>query len=325
MTLATRAPILARLVDLSPPLLLRSLFLTAASIVVAVYAIPAFRTRFLAYGSRATTPTGPTRRHPDASPAQSRPALLLAPVLDRLATYRVPHRWFNHFYLLSVLCSLFWAYQYFFHGPLLRLLVNKAAQADPRPANVPLARVHLAWLLMLAQGLRRLYESTYVSRPSSSTMWVTHWLLGLFFYANMSVAVWIEASQTLQATAPSAASLDVFLDPQALVGTALFHWASLEQHKAHAHLASLKKYTLPTEGAFRYIVCPHYTFECLIYLGLSIAAAPEGQWLNKTILCAMIFVAANLGVTAVGTREWYEAKFGKDAVGNRARMMPLIW
>ncbi|KAK8153670.1 hypothetical protein IWX90DRAFT_74306 [Phyllosticta citrichinensis] len=308
MTLATRAPILARL---EPLLLLRSLFLTAASIVVAVYAIPALRERFLAYGSRATTP-----RPASASP--------LAPVLDRLATYRVPHRWFNHFYLLSVLCSLFWAQQYFFHGPVLRLVLDNAA-ADPRAAHVPLARIHLAWLLMLAQGLRRLFESTCVSKPSSSSMWVTHWLLGLFFYAAMSVAVWIEASQTLQANHVSTGGLDVFLDPRALVGTALFHWASVQQHRAHAYLASLKKYTLPTDGAFDLVVCPHYSFECVLYFALAIVAAPEGQWINKTILCALIFVAANLGITAVGTREWYGAKFGKEAVGKRARMVPFVW
>ncbi|KAK7523869.1 3-oxo-5-alpha-steroid 4-dehydrogenase-domain-containing protein [Phyllosticta citriasiana] len=320
MTLATRAPFLARL---EPLLLLRSLFLTAASIVVAVYAIPALRERFLAYGSRATTPR-PAPRH--ASPKSATP---LAPVLDRLATYRVPHRWFNHFYLLSVLCSLFWAQQYFFHGPVLHLVVEHAA-ADPRPAQVPLARIHLAWLLMLAQGLRRLFESTCISKPSSSSsssssMWVTHWLLGLFFYAAMSVAVWIEASQTLQAGDPSAVGLDVFLDPQALVGTALFHWTSVQQHRAHAYLASLKKYTLPTGGAFDLVLCPHYSFECVIYLGLAIVAAPEQQWVNKTIICALIFVAANLGVTAVGTREWYEARFGKEAVGKRARMVPFVW
>lgn len=304
MTLATRAPIL------EPLLLLRSSFLTAASIVVAVYAIPALRERFLPYGSRATTP-----RPASASP--------LAPVLDGLATYRVPHRWFNHFYLLSVLCSLFWAQQYFFHGPVLRLVLDNAA--DPRPAHVPLARVHLAWLLMLAQGLRRLFESTCISKPSSSSMWVTHWLLGLFFYAAMSVAVWIEASPTLQPTRVPTAALDLFLDPRALVGTALFHWASLQQHRAHAYLASLKKYTVPTDGAFDLVVCPHYSFECVLYLGLAIVAAPEGQWVNKTISCALIFVAVNLGVTAAGTREWYEAKFGKAAVGKRARMVPFVW
>ncbi|KAK8167572.1 3-oxo-5-alpha-steroid 4-dehydrogenase-domain-containing protein [Phyllosticta citribraziliensis] len=181
---------------------------------------------------------------------------------------------------------------------------------------------------MLAQGLRRLFESTCISKPSSSSsssMWVTHWLLGLFFYAAMSVAVWIEASQTLQANHVSTPGLDVFLDPRALVGTALFHWASVQQHRAHAYLASLKKYTLPTDGAFDLVVCPHYSFECVLYFGLAIVAAPEGQWINKTILCALIFVAANLGVTAVGTREWYEAKFGKQAVGKRACMVPFVW
>jgi len=100
--------------------------------------------------------------------------------------------------------------------------------------------------------------------------------------------------------------------------------ASRQQQEAHKHLASLKKYTLPTQGLFSNIVCPHYTCECLIYVGLAAAAAPRGHVFNPTLLCALFFVVANLGATANNTKRWYVEKFGADKVP-RWRMIPFIF
>jgi hypothetical protein len=94
----------------------------------------------------------------------------------------------------------------------------------------------------------------------------------------------------------------------------IFILASGVQHDCHAYLASLKKYSVPEHPVFNRLVCPHYFVECLIYLAISIVAAPAGAMLNWTIVCALIFVAVNLGVTADGTREWYVQKFGPDSV-----------
>jgi 3-oxo-5-alpha-steroid 4-dehydrogenase 3 len=109
------------------------------------------------------------------------------------------------------------------------------------------------------------------------------------------------------------------------------------QHDCHAYLASLKKpqknakgemkteYRLPEHPAFNLSLTPHYFAECLIYLSLSILAAPKGSMLNWTLVSALVFVAVNLGVTANGTRTWYEEKFGRDAVKGRARMIPGLF
>ena len=53
----------------------------------------------------------------------------------------------------------------------------------------------LVWALMLIQGIRRLFECVVFAKRSSSQMWVGHWILGLVFYACMSVAVWVEGSR----------------------------------------------------------------------------------------------------------------------------------
>jgi len=55
-------------------------------------------------------------------------------------------------------------------------------------------QIWLVWALMFLQALRRLYEHLYVMRPSASTMWFVHWMLGLSFYLVLSVSIWIEGA-----------------------------------------------------------------------------------------------------------------------------------
>ena len=76
---------------------------------------------------------------------------------------------------------------------------------------------------------------------------------------------------------------------------------------------------------FQTLVCPHYTAECLVYLSLTIISAPQGAWINKTVFTALIFVSANLAVTATMSKEWYEQKFGKEAVAHKWKMIPLLY
>jgi 3-oxo-5-alpha-steroid 4-dehydrogenase 3 len=48
--------------------------------------------------------------------------------------------------------------------------------------------------MMFLQGARRVFEHATIIKPSKSSMWVVHWVLGLFFYLSISVAVWVEGS-----------------------------------------------------------------------------------------------------------------------------------
>jgi 3-oxo-5-alpha-steroid 4-dehydrogenase 3 len=105
----------------------------------------------------------------------------------------------------------------------------------------------------------------------------------------------------------------------------LFLYGSIAQHSCHTYLASLKKYSLPQGRLFRSIISPHYTSECLIYLGLAIVGAPRGQLLNKTIATALFFEVINLGITAETTRVWYSEKFGAKSIEGRWRMIPYVY
>lgn len=145
-------------------------------------------------------------------------------------------------------------------------------------------------------------------------MFFAHWILGLAFYLSINVAIWIEG--------PAKQRGHWLLLPAILTAHAL-------QHAYHAHLYRLrtqgKGYQLPSHPLFPNLLCPHYTCEVAIYALLSIMAAPEHYTVNWTLLCGTIFVATNLGVTAVGTKQWYIDQFGVEKVGPRKKMVPWIW
>lgn len=115
------------------------------------------------------------------------------------------------------------------------------------------------------------------------------------------------------------------LSPKAIIGIPIFILASGIQHDCHAYLASLPKYTLPIHPIFQSFICPHYTAECLLYLSLAFIAAPQGALINRTMFTAFVFVSANLTVTAATSKEWYERKFGKEAVAHRWIMVPGLY
>ena len=112
---------------------------------------------------------------------------------------------------------------------------------------------------------------------------------------------------------------------KAIIGIPVFILASGIQHDCHAYLASLPKYTLPVHPMFQNFICPHYTAECLIYLSLAFIAAPKDALINRTMFAAFVFASANLTVTAATSKEWYERKFGKDAVAHRWIMVPGVY
>lgn len=314
-----------------------------------MYAIPSFRDRFLSYGSRSSSsPRDNSRTVPsstskniasskDREPRRSNNAI--GQVLDHLATWQVPHSYFIHFYFLSVISSILWAHQLYTRGPAFRLIAQHAS--TPASASMSKAQVTISCTLMLIQGLRRLYESITFNASSSSRMWFAHWLLGLAFYAAMGIAVWLEGATSLLDGTYSQELFnkrDLFklVRISNIAALVLFVQASAGQHQAHKHLFELRTksrdaqdasspYSLPSHPLFRTTLTPHYACECLIYFSLCIVAAPAGALVNRTLLCALVFVAVNLGVTADGTREWYAERFGVEAVKGKARMIPKVW
>ncbi|KAI5465587.1 hypothetical protein BGZ63DRAFT_108491 [Mariannaea sp. PMI_226] len=307
------------LIQLAPSQWCQLFFLLSAGLIIVIQALPKdVRSALMNYGAR--RPPGADQKQ---AQSQSQSQTTIWALLAKLTEFgQVPHSWFLHFYIVSVSLSGFWAWQYIQKGSLMRSVV--LLQDRNGGPSMELGQVYVAWLLMAMQGLRRLYESLYVSKHGKSPMWVVHWALGLVYYTTMSLSVWIEGSGAIHESWVSLPQGKLLTSSMALP-VALYAMAFYKQNQCHQYLASLEKYTLPDDGWFRFIVCPHYTCECLLYLALSRVAAPPGQLFNKSILFGLIFVAVNLGATASGTKKWYAEKFGTDKVANRWCMVPFVF
>lgn len=334
------------LYSVSPAHLCQAGFTLASCAVLAVAVAPTRERKLLVnYGARSQGDSTTVAAAATAAVGQKDDDILLRSVRKLTSLGQVPHMWFFTFYATYILCALFWASQYLFNGRALRSIASW--QVELEPSGLANGHVTVAWCLMLLQAARRLYESWAFAKPSKSTMWIVHWVLGQLFYVGISVAIWIEGYGMLcpmdtipkslsSLTRPAGAILQNQLPSFTLDLTAgaifkvaiavpLFFFAWTSQYRCHEYLAGLRKYSLPDKGMFRHLISPHYTCECLIYLSLAIVAAPEGHLCNQTLLSALIFVAVNLGVTARGTRSWYVDKFGSDKVARKKVMIPFVY
>ncbi|KAJ5834874.1 3-oxo-5-alpha-steroid 4-dehydrogenase [Penicillium robsamsonii] len=301
---------------------LRAFFLLAAATTISISIPTSLRSRFLTYGPRATSASTSTSSAPPSTqnPSESKG------FLDHLATWQVPHSYFTHFYVASVLSSVFWVAQLLSRGVVFQAIASRVSE-DHQQHSMSLTQLVICCVLLAIQGSRRLWESFIFSKPSSSQMWFMHWLLGLGFYLAAGVAIWIEGSGSLLTEKLTIAHLQMTNAPslRTFFLIPLFLVASGLQHDSHHYLFSLKKYTLPEHPMFRGVVCPHYGAECIVYLSLALLAAPQGEWVNKTMLSCLAFVAVNLGLTARNTKQWYAQKFGEDSVQDWWFMIPYVY
>lgn len=314
---------------IKPESLLQTFYLLASVAVFSAYFTPAFHQRFLAYGARDTVDPALSKDKKSIAKTQQQRASSIDRLLDQVADIKVPHKWFTHFYVVSVVSSAFWAYQIMTRGSFYTFIESY----NPETGNPEKClRVAGCWFWLALQGVRRLYESLRLPQ-SSSKMWIGHYAIGIAFYLATGIAIWIEGIPALKSffawrdeSEGDGVTYTIWPVPLLDVFANICVWeAFYRQHMLHKHLASLKKYSLPTESEFQWIVAPHYTCECIIYCSLAFLSRPDGLWCNRTMATAFAFVVINLGVNADGIKKWMRSKFGDASVAAKWRMLPRIW
>ena len=113
-------------------------------------------------------------------------------ILDRIVTYQVPHSYFTHFYIVSIVSLVFWGFQIVTTGSAIRAIYDHKLPGR-YSGSMSMEQVNLLWTLMLIHSSRRLYECIYVAKPSSSTMPLSHYLVGILYYLGAGMSIWIEA------------------------------------------------------------------------------------------------------------------------------------
>lgn len=167
--------------------------------VLLLNSIPAVRSRYIIYGSRAIQvrkDDPPRSRRETSKSAEKHNANAtnnLEWFFERLGAIRVPHTWFQHFYLVSVLSSLFWGLQILAKGSAFETLCQ-SIEHNTQAKGMTTDQVVLSWSLVTTQGVRRLLETSLLARSSESKMWFIHWLVGIAFYLAIGIACWIEGA-----------------------------------------------------------------------------------------------------------------------------------
>lgn len=151
---------------------------------------------------------------------------------------------------------------------------------------------------------RRLIESIFIMPyDSKSKMHLLHLLMGLSFYIVTTYNFFLQA---------------VF--PTSNLWATGFIILNILQLISHAELGKLRKnwhehVPIPRRGIFKYLLCPHYLFELLLYSLFCLPFSSTSMRLN------FLFVATNLFSSSHDTIQWHRKNFGKD---DRYAIIPLI-
>lgn len=185
------------LMDSSPAHWVQTLFILASCFILTITVAPAAERKLLLnYGARRShddTATGGrisfAKDETKDSPIQT---------VRKLTSFgQVPHSWFFTYYVFYIFCAEAWAVQYFLDGPnLLGFLANRQVTFAPDAPAMSGSQISIIWVMMFLQAGRRLCECFVVMKPSKSTMWFVHWVVGLGYYLGVSVAIWVEGSGT---------------------------------------------------------------------------------------------------------------------------------
>jgi len=81
---------------------------------------------------------------------------------------------------------------------------------------------------------------------------------------------------------------------------------------------SERKYSIPSGGWFEFLVCPHYFFELISWLGMAILSTHWETYVVFFIMCCY------LGGRSARTRAWYAEKFPNFPLG-RKRIVPFVF
>jgi 3-oxo-5-alpha-steroid 4-dehydrogenase 3 len=226
----------------------------------------------------------------------------------------IPKRYFLHFYVIG----------------LASLLAMTTVYKDSDD------HLSLAQALLFLHLLRRVYECCYVhqSRPTSQ-MHMGGYCLGMGHYLVLPL-VFAGRSQPNRVSSPLSLA----------IGLANL-WFQYEQYKHHVILGQLRGngvssalYPLPPKKRwFRYILCPHYLAEMLLYLSWALLLQPDDTidvpisttaGLENLLQHAshyrhwflFLWVTTNLTVASRNNYDWYKSRFPKLS---QAALIPYIF
>lgn len=168
------------------------------------------------------------------------------------------------------------------------------------------------WAVFLAVVIhfgKRVLESLFLHRYSGPIDLFTTLLIAAFYSLAAGMLGWINNNPL---PAP-----DVWF----YFGILLFILGIAGNFYHHKLLAGLRKnsldYFIPKGGLFEYVVCPHYLFEIIAWLGIALLSRHLVAWF------IWLFIVFYLTARALRVLKWYHERFQDFPKGRRA-ILPFI-
>eukprot|EP01023_Acetabularia_acetabulum_P032541 TRINITY_DN30393_c1_g1_i2.p1 TRINITY_DN30393_c1_g1~~TRINITY_DN30393_c1_g1_i2.p1 ORF type:complete len:293 (-),score=18.93 TRINITY_DN30393_c1_g1_i2:237-1115(-) len=222
----------------------------------------------------------------------------------------ISHSFFSHFYVVGVLATT------------VVLLLNY--YYDPSFSFQQFQTVRL--VLFEFHVLRRLLESWLMFKyPADAKMHVLAYAVALSYYVVVPLS-WLDWSENASQLESAQWSI--------LLGVLIFALGSYIQFQSHWILSTLSSnrpsrkstdkksiYVIPNGGLFRFVSCPHYFGEIIIYVGFWLLG--QGCYLRTSLV--LCWVVLNLLLAADSTQQWYQEQFGPQYPKARKKLIPLIY
>ncbi|KAJ3207291.1 hypothetical protein HDU67_007578 [Dinochytrium kinnereticum] len=185
------------------------------------------------------------------------------------------------------------------------------------------SRILIVDIMIMIHFAKRVFESMFVHVYSGK--------MALKVACMIATAYTITSVQTHFATAWSIAEEPALFTNQSpivlAVGIALFAVGIIGNFYHHIIMASWrsgksangeKKYVVPHGGMFGLVACPHYFFEILIWLGISVTSSSMFGYTG------VVTATAYLAMRSVKTTAWYREKM-EDYPKTRKHLIPYLF
>lgn len=278
------------------------------------------------YAATATGSAPTQQRHGYESSAAFLPSLMRR--LSHGDEFLIQKRFFLHFYICGLLS-------------LAVVFYFSASFPDPTMDRNPSVRNMTTLSLLGIHLTRRLYECLHVHRTTSqSKMHLAGYLLGVLHYLLLPIVfVPLPCDHGREATVSSHELRESKVSLVIRTAASLFClWAQCQQYWHHCLLAKLRLpntstsnaktvYRLPVGGWFRFVTCPHYLAEILIYLAFAILLEMQKEHSAHNRFRHFVllgWVAINLTVSALSNHQWYTEHIPNHTQLGRKAIVPLL-
>jgi len=188
--------------------------------------------------------------------------------------------------------------------PLLALIVSGL----PYLAKPSLIQI-IVFATVAIHFSKRVLESLFLHKYSGPIGILTTFMIA-GFYSFIAYLIGSLNRQPLQ-------SMDIWF----YIGVRLFIVGIFGNFIHHKILTDLRKdtldYIIPTGGFFDLIVCPHYLFEIVTWVGVFLVSR------HLASLLALIFIIGYLSARSIRTLKWYKKRFSEFPAARKA-IIPFI-